>query len=81
MKKTIGIILRERFIISSQEEEIPVYAFRKDLLSFLRKYDINVISIPVMFENSNEFNKIKEIIDFCDGIIFPGGAGMKELDY
>lgn len=81
MKKTIGIILRERFIISSQEEEIPVYAFRKDLLPFLRKYDINVISIPVMFENSNEFNQIKEIIDFCDGIIFPGGAGMKELDY
>ena len=58
MKKTIGIILRERFISSSKEEEIPVYAFRKDLLPFLRKYDINVISIPVMFENTNEFNQI-----------------------
>lgn len=81
MKKTIGIILRERFIISSQEEEIPVYAFRKDLLPFLRKYDINVISIPAMFENPNEFSKIKEIIDFCDGIIFPGGAEMSALDY
>lgn len=34
-----------------------------------------------MFEKLNEFNKIKEVIDFCDGIIFPGGAEMNVLDY
>ena len=77
MKKTIGIILRECY----KNDDIPIYAFRRDLLPFLRKYDVNVISIPVMFENPKEFSKIKEIVDFCDGIIFPGGAEMTDLDY
>lgn len=77
MKKTIGIILRECY----KNDDIPMYAFRRDLLPFLRKYDVNVISIPVMFENPKEFETIKEILDFCDGIIFPGGAEMTTLDY
>lgn len=79
MKKTIGIILRES--ISGENNDVPLYGFRRDLIPFLRKYDINVISIPVMFENDDEFNQIKEVIDFCDGIIFPGGAGIRDLDY
>lgn len=79
MKKTIGIILREN--IAGENNDIPLYGFRRDLIPYLRKYNINVISIPVMFENANEFKQIKEIIDFCDGIIFPGGAEIKELDY
>lgn len=79
MKKTIGIILREN--IAGENNDIPLYGFRRDLIPYLRKYNINVISIPVMFENDNEFKQIKEVIDFCDGIIFPGGAGIKDLDY
>ncbi len=77
MKKTIGIILRECY----KNDDIPMYGFRRDLLPFLRKYDVNVISIPVMFENAEEFENLKEMLDFCDGIIFPGGAEMSTLDY
>lgn len=77
MKKTIGIILRECI----SYKDTPLYGFKRELIPFLRKYDINIISIPVMFENDNEFDKIKEIIDFCDGIIFPGGANINNLDY
>ena len=78
MKKTVGIILREN---TSFYNEVPLYGFRRELIPFLRKYEINVIGIPIMFENDKEFDNIKEIIDFCDGIIFPGGALMSQLDH
>lgn len=78
MKKTVGIILREN---TSYYNEVPLYGFRREIIPFLRKYNINVIGIPVMFENDKEFGNIKEIIDFCDGIILPGGAQMNEVDY
>ncbi len=77
MKKTVGIILRECI---SCHKDIPLYGFRRELIPFLRKYNINVISIPAMFHNPDEFNNIREIIDFCDGIIFPGGAEITTLD-
>lgn len=80
MKKTIGIISRE-YIADYQYKEVKLYGFRKDLVPYLRKYDVNVISIPVVFENENEFEKVKEIVDFCDGIIFPGGSEMYDIDY
>lgn len=75
--KTIGIILREW---RADVREIPLYAVRTDLIAFLRKYKINAIAIPVIYDSKNEFEKIKEIIDFCDGIIFPGGKYIKEID-
>lgn len=75
--KTIGIILREW---RADVREIPLYGVRTDLIQFLRKYPINVIAIPVIFDSKNEFEKIKEIIDLCDGIIFPGGKYVKEID-
>lgn len=78
MKKTIGIILREN---TSEYKEIPLYACRRDIIQFLKKYDINIVGIPIVFENKDEFEKIKEIIDFCDGIISPGGSKIYDIDY
>lgn len=75
--QTIGIILREW---RADVRAIPLYGVRTDLISFLRKYKVNVIAIPVIFDSKNEFEKIKEIIDLCDGIIFPGGKYVKEID-
>ena len=60
MKKTVGIILRECI---SCHKDIPLYGFRRELIPFLRKYNINVISIPAMFHNPDEFNNIREIIE------------------
>ena len=78
MKKTIGIILREN---TSDYKDIPLYACRREVVQFLKKYDINIIGIPVIFNDKNEFNKIKEMLDFCDGIISPGGSKIYDIDY
>lgn len=75
--KTVGIISREWLL---DIYNIPLYGIRTDLVIFLRKYKINVIQIPIVFEEKNEFNRIKEIIDKCDGIIFPGGKYVREID-
>lgn len=76
--KTIGVILREW---KADYKEYPLYAVKTDLIIFLKKYDVNVIAIPVIFENKEEFNKIKKVIDMCDGIILPGGSGITDIDY
>ncbi len=76
--KTIGIILRS---FKSSFREIPLYGIRDDLIKFLIKYnDINIICIPVFFENENELERIKNTLNLCDGIIFPGGIGIKDMD-
>ena len=76
--KTIGVILRQW---KANYKEYPLYAVKTDLITFLRKYEVNVIAIPIVFENSDEFKKIKETIDLCDGIILPGGSGIRDIDY
>lgn len=68
MKKTIGIILREN---TSDYKDIPLYACRREVVEFLKRYDINIIAIPIVFRDDNEFDRVKEILDFCDGIISP----------
>lgn len=78
MMKTIGVILRQW---KANYKEYPLYAVKTDLITFLRKYEVNVIAIPIVFENGDEFEKIKETIDLCDGIILPGGSGIKDIDY
>lgn len=78
MKKTIGIILRENI---SEYKEIPLYACRREVVQFLKKYDINIVGIPILFGDENEFGRIKEIIDFCDGVISPGGSKIYDIDY
>lgn len=75
--KTVGIILREW---DDPLNNIPLYGVRRDLILFLRKYNINIIAIPIVFENINEFEKIKEIMGYCDGIIFPGGMHVRDVD-
>ncbi len=75
--KTVGIILREW---TADVRKIHFYGVRRDLIEFLRGYEINAIAIPVVYENKDEFINIKEIIDNCDGIIFPGGKYVKDID-
>lgn len=79
--KTIGIVLRE-FTIEVRNTDVPLYGLRRDLIEFLRKYDINVISIPVISRKDDEaeLEKIKPVLDMCDGIIFPGGITCSYLD-
>lgn len=78
MKKTIGVIARESI---SEYKQVPLYGIRRDIIQFLKKYDINVIMIPILFDSEEEFSKIKEIIDFCDGIVSPGGSQIYDIDY
>lgn len=75
--KTVGIILREW---RADVRQIPLYGIRTDLIDFLREYNVNIITIPIVFKAKNEFEKVKEVIDYCDGIIFPGGKNIKEID-
>lgn len=79
--KTIGIILRE-FEVTVRNSEVPLYGMRRDLILYLRKYNINVIAIPVISRTDDEFEleKVKPILDMCDGIIFPGGITCSYLD-
>ena len=78
MKKTIGIIAREYI---ADYKEIELYGCKREVIKYLRKYDVNIIIIPIIFENDNEWESIKEILDFCDGIIAPGGSKIYEIDY
>ncbi len=78
--KKVGIILREW---ESSYKNYPLYGFKTDLMETLRKYNVNILAIPILFENDikMEFKSIKEVIDLCDGIIIPGGAHIYDIDY
>ncbi len=76
--KTIGIILREW---NATYKNRPLYAVGRDVIKYLRKYkDINLICIPINFEGENEFERVKTVVDLCNGIIFPGGDGITQID-
>lgn len=76
--KTIGIILRE---FNASYKNVKLYGIRCDLIEYLRNYNVNVISIAVIFDDTdNEFEKVKSVIDMCDGIIFPGGMKCFKID-
>ena len=76
--KTIGIILRE---YNAKYKEIELFGIKTEIINFLRMYDVNVIGIPVIFNNkNNEFEKVKNVINMCDGIVFPGGMNCCKLD-
>ena len=76
--KTVGVILRKW---RADVKDTLIYGTRTDLISFLREYDVSVIAIPVEFESNGEFEKVKPVIDICDGIIFPGGKYVREVDH
>lgn len=78
--KTIGIILRA---FNATYKDTPLYGITTEITKYLRKYDVNVIAIPIIFEAEEkklEFERVKRIIDMCDGIIFPGGIKIFEFD-
>lgn len=79
--KTVGIILRE-FETEVRNTNVPLYAMRRDIVSFLRKYNVNVVGIPLISRTDDklELERVKPILNMCDGIIFPGGVTCSYLD-
>ena len=70
--KTIGIILR-----GFEENRKKFIGTRKDLFNSLYKYDINVMGIPI----NNDFKKIINLVNLCDGIILSGGDNFIHNDF
>ena len=70
--KTIGIILR-----GFEENRKKFIGIRKDLFNSLYKYDINVMGIPI----NNDFKKIINLVNLCDGIILSGGDNFIHNDF
>ena len=59
--KQIGIILNQW---KSNYRDYPIYGFKTDLMQMLRKYDVNILSIPILFENDDinkEFDYVKKL--------------------
>lgn len=78
--KKVGIIMRKWKY--NHGPDIPLCGFRYDLFDFLRRYNVSIIAIPIDFEHQDvEFKKLKSIVDECDGVVFPGGAGTAQIDY
>ena len=50
---------------------------RYDLFDSFYNYDVNVIGIPI----NNNFEKTKNIVDKCDGIILSGGDNFVKQDF
>lgn len=70
--KTIGIIIR-----SFNENNKYFIGTREDLFNAFYNYDVNVIGIPIDIN----FNKIKNIVDMCDGIVLSGGDNFTQNDF
>ena len=69
--KTIGIIIRE-----FTSNDITYLGTRIDIFKTLASYDVNLIGIPI----TSNFEKIKNIISLCDGIILTGGSTITSTD-
>lgn len=65
--KTIGIVIRD-FKVS----DVPYVGIRKDLFEAFDAFNVNVIGIPIY----KSFEKIKEIIRLCDGVVLSGGGNF-----
>ena len=50
---------------------------REDLFKSFYNYDVNIIGIPIGIS----FNKIKKIVDMCDGIVLSGGDNFTKNDF
>jgi len=70
--KTIGIIIR-----NFHENNKYFVGTREDLFKVFYKYDVNIIGISIC----NDFKKIKNIVDICDGIILSGGDNFTDNDF
>ncbi len=76
--KKIGILLRDY----KSKKNNNLYGIRSDLITYLRKYSVQTICIPIDFENNeyDELERVEELINECNGIILPGGADMYDID-
>ena len=56
--------------------------FNQEVINVIHKYKCIPIGIIVDFDNNPniEFNKIKNIIDLCDGFILQGGSDYYDID-
>ena len=56
--------------------------FNQEVINVINKYNCIPIGIIVDFDNEPniEFNKIKNIIDLCDGFILQGGSDYYDID-
>ena len=56
--------------------------FNQEITNVIHKYNCIPIGIIVDFDNNPnmEFNKIKNIIDLCDGFILQGGSDYYDID-
>ena len=70
--KTIGIIIRKLDIDNGS-----LIGTRLDLFEVFNKFKVNTIGIPII----NDFEKIKNTISLCDGIVLSGGFYLAENDY
>lgn len=76
--KKVGILLRDYTSLSHS----ALLGVREDLIAYLRNYPIQVICIPILFNQNeyDEWDKVVELIKSCDGIILPGGAKEYDID-
>lgn len=70
--KKIGIIMRD-FIL----DDFHFLGTKLDLFHAFKEFDVATIGIPI----TNDFEKIKEAINLCDGIVLSGGCYNSENDY
>ncbi len=77
--KKIGIILRDYTSLSHN----ALLGIREDLIKYLRHYPVQVICIPVLFQQNEyeELERVEKCIAECDGIILPGGAQEYDIDF
>lgn len=70
--KKVGIIIRKLDI-----DEYDIIGTRLDLFETFNKFDVVTIGIPII----NDFDKIRESVDLCDGIVLSGGFYNSQNDY
>lgn len=78
MRKIIGIVCREE----KDNNNYDYYGINKELVSLVRSYDCIVLPIMVDFfkDSISELERVKIIIDNCNGIILQGGSNFYDID-
>lgn len=70
--KTIGIILRE-----FKENNKEFIGTRNDLFEVFKDFKVKVIGIPINID----WDKLKDSIDLCNGIVLSGGQEFHDNDF
>ena len=74
----IGIVLRDDYNINKRSVKV----LKNEIVDYLNYDDISLIGIVVNFNSNSkkEFNKVKNIIDLCNGIVMQGGDEVLDID-